>query len=152
MASQPIDPADRQAILDLLSAYCHAMDAARADLCIELFAQDAVLETPVGKAEGRAAIREWMDGRLALRSSEYQVGHSLLNPLLAPVAPDRVRVRSMLLYTRQKIGVDMSGELLATGIYEDETIRTADGWRFLRRRWGLSEPLDDVYFASIGRA
>lgn len=152
MHADRIDSTDRLAIGDLLAGYCHAMDASRADLCIQLFADDAILVTPVGTAEGRDAILEWIEGRLSLRSSEYQVGHYLLNSLFAAVSPTRVRVRSMLLYTRQRIGVDGQSELLSTGIYEDEVGKSPDGWRFLSRRWGLSEPLDAVYFASLGSA
>lgn len=146
MPRQPIDLEDRLAIDDLLAGYCHAMDAARADLAIRLFAQDAVLETPIGNAEGRDAILAWIEERLASRSSDYQVGHYLLNPLFAPVGADRMRVRSMLLYTRQAIGSMGAAELGGTGIYEDEVVRTPAGWRFRHRRWSLSEPLDDAYF------
>ena len=138
---------DRLAIGDLLARYCPAMDASRADLCIGLFAPDAVLETPVGAAEGRDAILAWIEERLSLRSSEYQVGHYLLNPLLAAESESRVRVRSMLIYTRQRVDVEGQTELLSTGIYEDEVGRTNEGWRFLRRRYGLQEPLSDDYFA-----
>jgi len=139
---------DRVAISELLARYCHAMDASRADLCIGLFANDAVLETPVGTAEGRQAILEWIEDRLSLRSAEHQVGHYLLNPLLAPLSSTRTRVRSMLLYTRQQPGVDLSAELLSTGIYEDEVVKAAGEWHFTRRRWSLTEPLDDAYFTN----
>jgi hypothetical protein len=142
-----VDIEDRLAIGDLLARYCHAMDASRADLCIRLFAPDAVLETPVGAAEGRDAILAWIEERLSLRSSEYQVAHYLLNPLFAPESDSRVRVRSMLIYTRQRVGVEGQTELLSTGIYEDEVGRTPEGWRFLRRRYGLQESLSDDYFA-----
>jgi len=146
MEPNPISLEDRLAIGDLLARYCHAMDASRADLAIGLFAEGAVLETPVGEARGRDAILAWIEGRLALRSSQHQVGHYLLNPLVAASGPDRARVRSMLLYTRQAIGREGSAELLSTGIYEDEVVRGADGWRFLHRRWTLSAPLDAFYF------
>jgi len=146
MNGHSINPDDRLAIGDLLAGYCHAMDASRADLCIRLFADEAVLETPVGNAEGREAILEWIEGRLALRSSDYQVGHHLLNPLFAAITPTHVRVRSMLVYTRQAVDTEGATELLSTGIYEDEVVRSAEGWRFLRRRWSLSAPLDEVYF------
>ncbi len=148
MSRTKLDLDDRMAITDLLAAYCHAMDAARADLCIRLFAEKAVLETPVGHAAGRAAILAWIEGRLALRPSGFQVGHYLLNPLFARTGATRARVRSMLLYTRQSLEENGRGELLSTGIYEDEVERSSDGWRFTRRCWQLRTPLDDVYFES----
>ena len=149
MTRDPIDPEDRLAIADLLASYCHAMDASRADLCIRLFAADAVLETPVGAATGRDAILAWIEGRLALRPKGFQVGHYLLNPLFARVDAERIRARSMLLYTRQSTEPEGRSELLSTGIYEDEVVRTAAGWRFVRRRWNLGEPLDDAYYAAF---
>lgn len=149
-----LDLEDRTAISDLLAAYCHAMDASRADLCIRLFAEDAILETPVGNAVGRQAILAWIEGRLALRPSGFQVGHYLLNLLFARTSATRVRVRSMLLYTRQSLEENGRSELLSTGIYEDEVEKSAAGWRFVRRCWQLRTPLDDVYFdgASPGSA
>ncbi len=149
MTPARIDMDDRIAITDLLAAYCHAMDASRADLAIRLFADDAILETPVGNATGRAAILAWIEGRLALRSSVHQVGHYLLNPLFARTSETRIRVRSMLLYTRQSLEENGRSELLSTGIYEDEVERSAGRWRFVRRCWQLKTPLDDVYFEAF---
>ncbi|MEZ4282607.1 MAG: nuclear transport factor 2 family protein [Myxococcota bacterium] len=149
MSRAPIDLEERMAITDLLAAYCHAMDAARADLAIRLFADDAVLETPVGNATGRAAILAWIEGRLALRSSAHQVGHYLLNPLFARTSEARIRVRSMLLYTRQSLEENGRSELLSTGIYEDVVERSSAGWRFARRCWQLRTPLEDGYFSAF---
>lgn len=149
MTPARIDIDDRIAITDLLAAYCHAMDASRADLAIHLFADDATLETPVGRATGRAAILAWIEGRLALRSSAHQVGHYLLNPLIARTSQTHIRVRSMLLYTRQSLEENGRSELLSTGIYEDEVEKTGGAWRFTRRCWQLRTPLEDVYFAGF---
>ena len=151
MPPDPISLADRFAIIDLLSGYCHAMDASRADLAIALFADDALLETPVGRAEGRDEILAWIEGRLAMRDPRYQVGHHLLHPLLARTGDDVVRVRSMLVYTRMADDSEMAADLLSTGIYEDVVRRSADGWRFARRAYALRAPLDDAYFSAIGR-
>lgn len=147
MISGDFELEDRHAICDLLSRYCHAMDAARADLCIGLFADNASMHTPVGEAVGRGAILAWIEQRLALRSPEYQVAHYLLNPLLTVITPTKVRVRSMLLYTRQRVDETGTTELLSTGIYEDEVQKTAKGWQFYSRRYSLSMPLDDAYFS-----
>lgn len=148
MTRARIDLDDRMALTDLLAAYCHAMDASRADLAIRLFAEDATLETPVGNANGRPAILAWIEGRLAIRPSGYQVGHYLLNPLFARANATRFRVRSMLLYTRQSLEENGRSELLSTGIYEDEVERTGAGWRFARRCWRLRAALDEDYYAS----
>ena len=147
MVSDDIVLEDRLAIHDLLSRYCHAMDASRADLCIGLFADDAFIQTPVGEATGRAAILAWIEGRLALRSPDHQVGHFLLNSLMTAVSPTHVRVRSMHLYTRQRLDQTAATELISTGIYEDEVRKGATGWQFCSRRFSISAPLDDAYFS-----
>ncbi|MFK7894596.1 MAG: nuclear transport factor 2 family protein [Myxococcota bacterium] len=137
---------DRSAIGELLSRYCHSIDAPRGDLCGDLFTDDAVLETPVGRAEGISAIREWIDGRLALRQDGIQVRHLLLNTLLAEVEPDLVRVRSTLLYTWESLEMPREVSVKSTVIYEDVVRRTSRGWLFSARRCETQLPLDDVYF------
>ena len=122
MAVFDIDSGDRAEIEALISRYSHGIDTGRADLCTALFTEDARLDTPVGNARGTEEIRAWFDGRLAMREEGVQVFHYVVNTLLAPVTEDRVRSRSMLLYTRQEIDVPLSAQLLATGIYEDELV------------------------------
>ncbi len=141
-----ISDADRLAILELLSRYCHSIDAPRADLCAGLFTEDAVLETPVGTAEGALAIREWIDGRLALRQDGVQVRHFMLSTILAPIEPDRVRARSNLLYTWETLEMPREVSVKSTVIYEDVVRRTAAGWRFASRMCDTQLPLDDVYY------
>lgn len=140
-----ISEADRSAIQELLSKYCHSIDAHRADLCAGLFCDDAVLETPVGNAEGGAAIREWVEGRLAQRRPGVQVRHFMLSTLLAPVDADLIRARSILLYTWETLD-PREVSVKSTVIYEDVVRRTPDGWRFSSRRCDTQLPLDDVYF------
>lgn len=141
-----IDEADRLAIQELLARYCHSIDAARGELCAALFTDDAILETPVGVAEGGAAIRAWIDERLALRQPDIQVRHSHLTILLAPLSADEVRVRSTLLYTWETLEIPREVDVKSTVIYEDVVRRTPEGWRFASRRCDTRLPLDDVYF------
>ena len=146
MPQHPITDADRQAIRDLLSLYCHAMDAGRADLCIRLFSTVARIATPVGEAVGRDAIRAWIDERLALRSPDHQVAHYLLNPLVEGTGASQASVRSMLLYTRQLKAGGSPVEVLSGGIYEDSVVKEEGRWRFSERTYGLSLPLGEGFF------
>ena len=141
-----ISEADRLDILELLSKYCHSIDAAEAAFCAGLFTDDAVLETPVGQAEGGAAIRAWIDERLAMRQEEIQVRHSMLSTLMAATGPDEVRTRSTLLYTWETLEIPREVSVKSTVIYEDVVRRTPSGWRFASRRCDTRLPLDDVYF------
>jgi hypothetical protein len=137
---------ERLLVSELLSRYCHAMDAGRADLCARLFSKDAKLDTPVGVAKGREAIQEWMQGRIAQRPQAYRISHYLLNPIMAKVSVDCIRMRSMLIYTRQLFEEGAAPEFLSTGIYEDEVRLTDEGWLFVSRHYELAPPLDDIYF------
>ena len=103
----------------------------------------------MGRAEGAAEIRAWIDGRLALRQDGIQVRHSMLSTLLAAVEPDVVRVRSTLLYTWETLEIPREVDVKSTVIYEDVVRRTSAGWRFASRRCDTRLPLDDVYFALV---
>jgi hypothetical protein len=137
---------DTLAIHELLARYCHGMDAARADLVIELFADDAEMQTQVGNSSGRAQIKAWIEERIAHRDPHFQVGHYLLNPLVFAISASEARVRCMLLYTKQSLDFSAPCELVATGIYEDVVVKTVDGWQFKSRQSTLSAPLNDRYF------
>lgn len=138
---------DTLAIHELLARYCHGMDAARADLVIDLFTDDADMQTQVGNSSGRAQIKAWIDERITQRDPHVQVGHYLLNPLVFAMSASEARVRSMLLYTKQSLDFSAPCELVATGIYEDVVVKTAKGWKFKSRQSTLSAPLDDRHFA-----
>lgn len=146
MENMQLNIEERLQVSELLSRYCHAMDAGRADLCAKLFASDASLDTPVGVARGREAIEEWMQGRIAQRPKAYRISHYLLNPIMAKVSVDCIRVRSLLIYTRQLFEEGAAPEFLSTGIYEDEVRFSEEDWLFMSRRYELAAPLDDVYF------
>ena len=137
---------DTLAIHELLARYCHGMDAARADLVIDLFTDDAEMQTQVGNSSGRAQIKAWIDERIAQRDPHVQVGHYLLNPLVFAISASEARVRSMLLYTKQSLDFSVPCELVATGIYEDVVVKMVDGWKFKSRQSTLSAPLDNRYF------
>jgi hypothetical protein len=142
--SLPVE--DTLAIHELLARYCHGMDAARADLVTDLFTDDAQMQTQVGNSSGKAQIKAWIDERLAQRDAKFQVGHYLLNPLTFAASESEARVRSMLLYTKQSLDFSAPCELVATGIYEDVVVKTAEGWKFKSRKSTLNAPLADRYF------
>jgi len=130
MEMTKISDADRSSITELLSRYCHSIDADRADLCA-----------------GQSAIREWIDGRLALREKGVQVRHFMLSTLLAQIDADRIRARSTLLYTWEGLEIPREVTVKSTVIYEDEVRRTPKGWLFSSRECDTALPLDDVYFS-----
>jgi uncharacterized protein (TIGR02246 family) len=49
---------DKDAIREVMAAYCHALDACRFADVASLFADDGIWTTDYGEAKGRAAIEE----------------------------------------------------------------------------------------------
>lgn len=59
---QPWELEARESIRDLVARYNANGDSGRFDAMLELFAEDAVLEVPGRRIEGRAAIRAFFEG------------------------------------------------------------------------------------------
>lgn len=142
-----ISTQDRGEIHDLISRYSHAVDAGLKSEWLALFSENGQLNTPVGSPQGHTELRQWIEERLASREPQWQVRHFVVNTLIIPVTENRARARSMLLYSRQNIGQPLSAEILATGIYEDEVLRTEQGWRFVSRTMEVATPLDPAYMS-----
>ena len=92
---------DRFAIQDLIALYGHTLDSGDVDSWIGLFMPDAVYALPTQVLEGQVAIREWIEGLLAMRNPAMQPRHHTTNTLLLPESEDRVLGRSMLFMTAQ---------------------------------------------------
>jgi hypothetical protein len=119
---------DRDEILQLLHRYNHCFDGGDAWGWADTFTPDGVEEvvggvTFCGRQELAAHVKEITGER-----------HVVVNPVIE-VRGDTATVRAYLLLYR---GV----ELGVTGSYEDDLVRTPDGWRFTKRKFtfdGLSE-------------
>jgi hypothetical protein len=128
---------DRLAILEIITRYSFCWDERETDAFAELFAEDAVFQTdpeapngPVIRNVGREAIREWARGRHASHDlSKNQARHIQTGTLFDELTPDRATTRTMLLITR--FGPELGD--FGTGVYYDEWVKTAEGWRFASR-------------------
>jgi ketosteroid isomerase-like protein len=123
--------ADRTAIECLVIEYAWLLDHQRwpdvADLCTD----DAVLFIRGREIVGKPGLAEWA-ARRAERANRY-TQHQMTLLRLTPVAADEVHGTAGLVLHVAKTGgggtyVDLVGE------YEDEYVRTADGWKIRRRR------------------
>jgi len=146
MGTQP-DPAavrrviDKMEIGEMQSRYMYALDWHDAEVYASLFTQDAVLEWPEGRAQGREAIRS-----ACVAIGEH---YRKLAEAAAPTKPARLRhfVTNRVIdidgdrASARAYWFDLNNDnqprwpyVPAYGHYEDELIRTADGWRFTSRR------------------
>jgi 3-phenylpropionate/cinnamic acid dioxygenase small subunit len=122
---------DRIAIEELVTEYAWLLDHRRFDDVVSLCTDDAELRIRGQRIIGADGLQRWLDGRAtsqSRRASQHQM--SLLR--LEPVDEDFVRGTAALVLHVAKSGgsgsyVDLVGE------YQDEYVRTDEGWRFRSR-------------------
>ena len=132
--------ADRLALLDLQHLYGHVLDRGLWEQIGHVFSDDGVFDpSNVGlpAMHGLAEIRE------KLIPLEEAAGpercHHSTNAIILEATGDRARILSKYICSSQTSAV-------AYGEYEDDVIRTADGWRVARRktfRRAAGLPTDD---------
>ena len=146
MSEQPYpkalqDVIDKIAIGELQSRYMFALDWRDPDMYASLFTEDAVLEWPEGSAQGKDAIRAsclnigaFFDriSNATPNKKPFQLRHFVTNRVF-DIKGDTARAWAYWL--------DLSNDNLQRwpyvagyGYYEDDLVRTADGWRFTRRK------------------
>jgi ketosteroid isomerase-like protein len=127
---------DLAAIQQLFIDYGRYLDAGDFDRYSKLFAEDGeVLLGPMGRATGPDAIRSLMASQLGDRvGSTY---HLITSPMIT-LGGDTATSSTMW----SVFAGDESGAPVVTmvGRHEDDLVRTADGWRFRRRRGFVDLP------------
>lgn len=123
---------DRLAITGLIDEYAWLLDHQRWHDIAALCTDDAVLSIRRREIVGKEGLAAWADYRAAKEDTRRTL-HQMTNIRLDAVDGDHVTgVAALVLHIAKGIGgttyVDLVGE------YHDEYVRTADGWRFRRRR------------------
>ena len=123
---------DRLQIEALVTEYAWRLDHRRFDEVVELCTDDCDLKIRGVKVHGADGLRDWLDQRAtsqSRRASQHQMSLLRLEPT---DDADVVNGTAALVLHVAKSGtsgsyVDLVGE------YQDEYVRTGDGWRFRRR-------------------
>ncbi|MGI9590397.1 MAG: nuclear transport factor 2 family protein [Myxococcota bacterium] len=134
----------RESIRDLVARYNANGDAGRFDPMLALFAEDAVLELPDGRIEGREAIRSCFEG--VARGGEGRPPVRLLRHHTATLqidvdSPDAARGRCYFQVFTEN-GLDHWGR------YVDDYRRVAGRWLFACRRVTLDGAVPSGWAAS----
>jgi uncharacterized protein (TIGR02246 family) len=127
---------DLQAIQQLFIDYGEHLDVGDFESYSQLFADDGeVLMGPMGRAKGPDQIRELMERQLG--SKVGATFHVISSPR---VAIDGDTATSTVMWT--VVSRDANGQPLLTGLghHIDDLTRTANGWRFQRRRGTIDVP------------
>lgn len=122
---------DRLAIVDLLHRYATGLDTKDWDLLASVFTADGVADYSAlgGVNEGPAAICKLCSGALGgLDASQ----HIITNEVIV-IDGDRATARCYFQAQHVFAGAEGGDNFLVGGTYDDELVRTADGWRIQRR-------------------
>jgi ketosteroid isomerase-like protein len=122
--------ADRSAIRDLALRYCTAVDRRDWDLLAELFLPDATVDVQ------RSNLMRGTDeivARYRRGLSRYDATHHMVTN--HEIAVDGDSARHSCLVHAQHMRPDAAGSTIFTigGRYEDQLVRTPQGWRFKHR-------------------
>jgi hypothetical protein len=123
----PLTTTDRLAIHELVSLHGHLADDRRSEDLDVLLTPEASYDVSaygLGVVQGLPALVELF----ASAPGDQPIGHHVTNVIVTadPDRDDRARVRSKGLSV-------MADGRVGTVVYEDDVVRTADGWRISAR-------------------
>ncbi|MGH7934820.1 MAG: nuclear transport factor 2 family protein [Candidatus Binataceae bacterium] len=122
---------EKEAIRDLMSAYCFYVDNCEFEKFADLFTEDAQFEAgPLGKLCGREAIREFIAGSIPNRGEGPARKHCTLNHLIN-VSGASARADSYIIVLRE---ADNGIIASLAGRYEDVLVKQNGEWRFKVRK------------------
>jgi hypothetical protein len=131
---------DRQAIVDVVNRYARCVDTKAWSELDQVFVPGADCDySPLG---GHRApfpeITEWLDTVLSPFSTQH-----ILSNYDVVIDGDTARTRTYLQAQHKHIGVEPERHHTFGGVYEDELVRTPDGWRITHRMlfpmWQIGE-------------
>ncbi len=121
---------DKQLIRELQNSYSYAMDSGRYDNLDRMFLPDAVYDFgPAGSASTLAQIKQTIRNALEPLTVAQHVNG---NPW-AEIDGDAATAGCYLRVHMHRAGLAGGEHFEMGGRYDDELVRTADGWRFAKR-------------------
>jgi uncharacterized protein (TIGR02246 family) len=120
---------DKDAIREVMAAYCHALDACRFADVASLFAHDGIWTTDYGEAKGRAAIEEMLRGIVPVKGEGPQRKHYITNIIIKVNGDAACSISDYLVVRESGPGlIPVMG-----GTYKDQWVRQDGTWRFQRK-------------------
>jgi hypothetical protein len=132
MSAPTIDRDVRQDVADVLVRYATGIDRRDWTLFRTCFTDDCEADYgDIGTWRGAAAITEWM------QRSHAGCGHTLHRITNQFLTPNGAGVTARSYVDAIVMGPDNRTGAQAIGYYDDELVRTADGWKIARRRFTM---------------
>ncbi|GAB2968638.1 nuclear transport factor 2 family protein [Amycolatopsis acidiphila] len=120
---------DKITIQELSNAHVKYLDAHDIDAWADCWLPGGKFIATYGTFEGHEAIKEFIRGHIQA-GKEDGARHVLTNYVIEADGDDRATVYSLVV----KIQVEKPPFIIATGVYNDVVVRTADGWKFESRQ------------------
>lgn len=122
---------EKDAIRDLMSAYCFYVDNGEFEQFAGLFTADGIFETgPLGKLKGRKAIQDFIGAHVPRAGEGPARKHCTMNHLIR-VNGNEASADSYIVVLREAD----SGIIAAlAGRYEDQLVKENGEWRFKVRK------------------
>ena len=129
---------DMLAIQQQIARYSYTFDSGDADGWAKVFTPDGLWEfyatgakQPDTRLDGYAALRDFCARRFSERRGGTTSYHHQSGIIFDELTADSARVRAMLIITVQVPGEQP--RLYMTGVYEDQWVKTPEGWRIKYR-------------------
>ncbi|WP_158734747.1 nuclear transport factor 2 family protein [Alteribacillus sp. YIM 98480] len=132
---------DKLAIHELLSRASYGLDERNIDMLSGCFAEDAVMTLRIadgdmiGPFDGHQSIMKLMKDSMETQTDKRR--HVTSNLFFEDESETNAKAISYLTLFATENGVI---KLLTTGIYRDEVVKTADGWKLKKRHLDLELP------------
>lgn len=126
-------------IQQLYARFCHGLDsgAEKGYLFADVFTTDGVYVDPSGRSfGGRERLAELARQNPDGRKSPTNLGHFTTNVMIEPM---RGGARGQA-YVLMAAATPQGGGLNAAGLYQDDLVKTGDGWRIKRRTFLRAAP------------
>jgi len=122
---------EKEAIRDVLSAYCFYVDNGEFDKWAELFTEDGVFDAgPLGKIQGRKAIKEFITKAVPAKGEGPARKHCTMNSMIR-VNGTEAQADSYIIVVRETEQGIMTS---LAGRYEDLLVKQGETWRFKVRK------------------
>lgn len=134
------DTADRLEIINAISLYSIYYDERRYDEWLDLFTEDATLQTPARVFNGREDIRLLSAFGERLYARGAQGRHLMANIAITDQSVDRATVVAYALVVASESNGDASVNVPVH--YQGEVVKEGDRWRIEHWKVVLDRPLD----------